>query len=554
MLQPAHLLRHERLANWLSASPRHLAFVICAAWILIGLVGHDPWKSDEAYTFGAAYSMYESGDLLVPKIGNTPFLDTPPLVYYGAVLSMMTLSPVFALHDAARLSVGIWLALALLFTGLTARELWGGNRSWVAPLMLIGCAGLLVRSHQLISTVPLLAALSVGIYGLALAPRRAQVGGLWFGIGLGFVFLARGPLDTLMLVAMAVGMAIVSPRYRSARFLESSAIAIGVAAPLIIAWPLALYLQQPDLFALWISQNQENLAALFVFQEYEENLYFLGVLPWFAWPAWLFALWSLWIEGKQGLSKRELQLPLVAFVTILAYLSLAGEGRDVMAMPMLLPLALLASIAITQLPRGAVNAYYWFSIMVVTVFALVAWVYFSAAQFGYPTRLAEHIFSLQPEYQTQSRILAMLTAIIVTFTWFALLFNVKRSAERPFILWAAGITVGWALAVLLLFHWIDARKTYRSMVIELSAHMPEKYGCVISQDVGDAQRAMLHYFGGIVTTLIYRRSPEQSCELLITQDRWEDGNTIGEPWRLLWEGGRAGDRHERFRLYERMED
>ena len=192
--------------------------------------------------------------------------------------------------------------------------------------------------------------------------------------------------------------------------------------------------------------------------------------------------------------------------------------------------------------------------MVVTVFALVAWVYFSAAQFGYPTRLAEHIFSLQPEYQTQSRILAMLTAIIVTFTWFALLFNVKRSAERPFILWAAGITVGWTLAVLLLFHWIDARKTYRSMVIELSAHMPEKYGCVISQDVGDAQRAMLHYFGGIVTTLIYRRSPEQSCELLITQDRWEDGNTIGEPWQLLWEGGRSGDRHERFRLYERMED
>jgi 4-amino-4-deoxy-L-arabinose transferase-like glycosyltransferase len=498
--------------------------------------------------------MYESGDWLVPKIGNTPFLDTPPLVYYGAVLGMMTLSPVFALHDAARLSVGIWLALALLFTGLTARELWGGNRSWVAPLMLIGCAGLLVRSHQLISTVPLLTALSVGIYGMALAPRRAQAGGLWFGIGLGFVFLARGPLDTLMLVAMAVGMAIVSPRYRSARFLKSSAIAVAVAAPFIIAWPLALYLQQPDLFALWVSQNRENLAALFVFQEYEENLYFLGVLPWFAWPAWLFALWSLWIEGKQGLSKRELQLPLVAFVTILAYLSLAGEGRDVMAMPMLLPLALLASIAITRLPRGAVNAYYWFSIMVVTVFALVAWVYFSAAQFGYPTRLAEHIFSLQPEYQTESRILAMLTAIIVTFTWFALLFNVKRSAERPFILWAAGITVGWTLAVLLLFHWIDARKTYRSMVIELSAHMPEKYGCVISQDVGDAQRAMLHYFGGIVTTLIYRRSPEQSCELLITQDRWEDGNTIGEPWQLLWEGGRAGDRHERFRLYERMGD
>ena len=554
MLHPAHLLRNERFAAWLSASPRHLAIVICAAWIVIGLVGHDPWKSDEAYTFGAAYHMYESGDWLVPRIGDTPFLETPPLVYYGALLGMMTLSPVFALHDAARLSVGIWLALLLLFTGLTARELWGGNRSWVAPLMLIGCAGLLVRGHQLISAVPLLAALAVGIYGLALAPRRAQLGGIWFGTGLGFLFLARGPSDMLMLVAMAIGMAFVSPRYRNGRFFKSSAIAIGVAAPLVLAWPLALHLQQPDLFAQWVSQNAQDLRGLVVFQPHEDNLYFLGVLAWFAWPAWPFALWSLWIEGKQGLSKRELQLPLVAFFAILAYLSLAGEGRDVLAMPMLLPLALLASIAITRLPRGAINAYYWFSIMVVTVFSLVAWVYFSAAQFGFPARLAEHIFSLQPEYQAQSRIWAMLAAIFVTLTWFVLVFNVKRSAERPFILWAAGMTAGWALAVLLLFHWIDARKTYRSMVVELSAHMPANYKCVISQDVGDAQRAMLHYFGGIVTSLIYRRSPEQSCDLLITQDHWDDGNIIGAPWQLLWEGGRAGDRHERFRLFTRTED
>lgn len=553
MLRPAHLLRNEQFATWLSASPRGLALALCVAWVLIGLVGHDPWKSDEAYTFGAAYRMYESGDWLVPKIGDTPLLETPPLVYHGAIVGMMTLSSAFALHDAARLSVAVWLTLLLLFVGLTARELWGGNCSWVAPLMLIGSAGLLVRGHQLISTVPLLAGLAIGIYGLALAPRRAQIGGIWFGVGLGFMFLARGPLDILMIVAIAIGMAFVSPRYRNARFLKSTVIAIAVATPMIIIWPLALHFQRPDLLSQWLAQSAQDLRGLFVFKEYEENLYFLSVLPWFAWPAWPFALWSLWIEGKDGLSKREVQLPLVSFFAILAYLSLAGEGRDVMAMPMLLPMALLASIAITRLPRGAINAYYWFSIMVVTVFSLVAWVYFSAAQFGFPTRLAEHIFRLQPEYQPEGRILAILAGVAVTLTWFVLVFNVKRSAERPFILWAAGITVGWALAVFLLFHWIDARKTYRSMVVELSAHMPDEYDCVFSQDVGDAQRAMLDYFGGIVTTRIYRRSPEQSCDLLITQDRWEDGNTIDAPWQLLWEGGRPGDRHERFRLYARTE-
>ncbi len=553
MLRPATLLRNERFATWLSAKPRQLAIVICVAWVLIGLVGHDPWKSDEAYTFGAAYRMLQTGDWTVPRIGDTPFLQTPPLVHYGAALTATVFSPFFALHDAARLSVGIWLGLLLVFTALTARELWGGNSSWVAPLMLIGCTGLLVRGHQLISAVVLLVALAIGIYGLALAPRRAHAGGAWLGVGLGMAFLASGVSEPLMLVLMTLGMMIVSPRYRTGRFAQSAAVALAVAVPLLAIWPLALHATHPELFSQWSAQSLQQLGDLLVLAEHEQQLYFLDVLPWFAWPAWIFALWSLWIEGKEGLSKREVQLPLVAFVAIFGYLTIAGEGRDVMALPMLLPLALLGSIAIDRLPRGALNAYYWFGIMVTTVFSLVAWVYFSAAQFGLPTRLAEHIFSLQPEYQAVTRIWSMLAAIIVTLLWFVLVFNIKRSPERPFILWAAGITAGWALAVLLLFHWIDARKTYRSMVAEMSAQMPQQYQCIISQGVGDAQRAMLYYFANIVTSQIYTRSGERKCDVLITQDRWDDDNTIGEPWQLIWEGGRAGDRHERYRLFGRTE-
>ncbi len=553
MLRPATLLRNEQFATWLSARPRQLAIVICVAWVLIGLVGHDPWKSDEAYTFGAAYRMLQTGDWTVPRIGDTPFLQTPPLVHYGAALTATVFSPFFALHDAARLSVGIWLGLLLVFTALTARELWGGNSSWVAPLMLIGCTGLLVRGHQLISAVVLLVALAIGIYGLALAPRRAHAGGAWLGVGLGMSFLASGVSEPLMLVLMTLGMVIVSPRYRTGRFAQSAAVALAVAVPLLAIWPLALHATHPELFSQWSAQSLQQLGDLLVLAEHEQQLYFLDVLPWFAWPAWIFALWSLWIEGKEGLSKREVQLPLVAFVAIFGYLTIAGEGRDVMALPMLLPLALLGSIAIDRLPRGALNAYYWFGIMVTTVFSLVAWVYFSAAQFGLPTRLAEHIFSLQPEYQAVTRIWSMLAAIIVTLLWFVLVFNIKRSPERPFILWAAGITAGWALAVLLLFHWIDARKTYRSMVAEMSAQMPQQYQCIISQGVGDAQRAMLYYFANIVTSQIYTRSGERKCDVLITQDRWDDDNTIGEPWQLIWEGGRAGDRHERYRLFGRTE-
>jgi 4-amino-4-deoxy-L-arabinose transferase-like glycosyltransferase len=550
MMHLEHILRDDRLATWLTRRPLQLTVAICAIWLLIGLIGHDPWKSDEAYTVGVVYRMLETGDWVVPRIGDTPFLKTPPLVHYGGAISGILFSPFVPLHDAARLSVGFWMSLLLLFTALTARELWSGNRTWIAPLMLIGCAGLLVRGHQLISEVVLLAALAIGIYGLALAPRRSQVGGVWLGAGLGIAFLASGLLDPLMLILATIGMVIVSPRYRTARFAKSIVTALAVATPLVLAWPLALHGNDPGLFAQWWSQSQTSFTELFRFRDYERHLYFLDVLPWFTWPLWPFALWSLWIEGRAGLARRETQVPLVAFLAIFGFLSLAGQGRDVLAMPILLPLALLASIAVGQLPRGAVNAYYWFGIMIVTVFAVVAWVYFSAVQFGVPGELSEHLHSLQPEYKPDTRTFSMIVAIMFTCLWPILLFNIKRSPERPVILWAAGVTTGWALAAFLLFHWIDARRTYRTVAVEMSAALPEKHRCIFSQDVGDAQLAMLDYFGGIATTRVVRRE----CNVLITHDQWGDETSIGPPWTLVWEGGRPGDRDERYRLYTRTDD
>jgi hypothetical protein len=39
--------------------------------------------------------------------------------------------------------------------------------------------------------------------------------------------------------------------------------------------------------------------------------------------------------------------------------------------------------------------------------------------------------------------------------------------------------------------------------------------------------------------------------VLITHDQWGDETSIGSPWELMWEGGRPGDRDERYRLYTR---
>src|SRR5688572_23705924 len=104
---------------------RLLVVVLCLAWALPGLVAHDPWKSDEAYTFGIVYEMLSGGSWIAPSLAGEPFLREPPLYYLTAAASGALLSPLLPLHDAARLATGAWALLALLFCGLAARELNG---------------------------------------------------------------------------------------------------------------------------------------------------------------------------------------------------------------------------------------------------------------------------------------------------------------------------------------------------------------------------------------------------------------------------------------------
>ncbi|MEO8164054.1 MAG: hypothetical protein ABI619_01530, partial [Betaproteobacteria bacterium] len=138
MLRPAQLLRIDAIASHITENPVTLAVVLCIAWILPGLIGHDPWKPDEAHTFGVVYQLLKDGDWIVPTLAGEPYFNKPPLIYLSAALTAALFSPILPLHDGARVATGFYIALTFLFVALTAKELYGSNKSWVAALMLLG--------------------------------------------------------------------------------------------------------------------------------------------------------------------------------------------------------------------------------------------------------------------------------------------------------------------------------------------------------------------------------------------------------------------------------
>ena len=550
MLRPAHLLRSEKIAAHLTEHPVTLAVVLCMAWILPGLVGHDPWKPDEAHTFGIVYQLLKDGDWVVPMLAGEPYLDKPPLLYLTAALTGTLFSPILPLHDGARLATGVYMALTFLFIALSAKELYGSSKSWVAALMLLGCGGLLLRGHQLIADTALLAGLAIGLYALAISARRPLIAGLWLGTGLGVCFLAEGLVEPVMLLLTMALLPLVSSHWRTRQYLLTVVVAFVALTPWVVVWPLLLEARSPRLFAEWFwVENVERFKGIFIFTPDENYIYYANVLPWFAWPAWPFALWGLWAEGRAGLRKPGIVLPLTALTAFFIFLSVIGEGRDIYGMPLLLPIALLAVVSFETLQRGAANLYYWFAIILFTFFAIVGWFYWMAIDLGMPSRLWKHMMDMQPAYQSGGRALVVILAALFTFAWLLLLFNIKRRPERPVIIWALGITMIWALVALLLVRYVDTGKTYRAVFAQLAQAVPVSHGCIYSRSLGEPQRAMLHYFGNILTVRLEKPGKHPDCDLLIVQDKWKSPTQVGGSWKLIWEGRRPGDKLERFRLY-----
>jgi hypothetical protein len=80
--------------------------------------------------------------------------------------------------------------------------------------------------------------------------------------------------------------------------------------------------------------------------------------------------------------------------------------------------------------------------------------------------------------------------------------------------------------------------------------MPPNGGCIARKHVGDAQRALLDYFGGI-RTLREESSAAASCRLLLVQASPSRTTAVAPEWHEVWRGSRPGDRNELFILYSR---
>lgn len=528
-----------------------LFLLVCVAWILPGLVGHDPWKTDEALALGAVAEMLRSGDWAVPMLAGEPYLERAPLFFWTAAAFAKAFGNWLPLHDAARLASGFFMAITLTGVHVAATALYGPRAGRIAVLLLIGCLGLLIRAHEMSTVLAGLAGVSVGVAGIAMASQRPWIGGGLLGAGLGAAFLGDGLMPALLVGSLALILPAAWPNWRTQAYGLAVAGAFALAILIASAWPVVLAQRDTALSAEWLgvalATRWSGGAGRVALADFA---YFAKILPWYAWPALPLAAWTVWRARKSLSSREDLRLPLAATVLFFAILTVLAEAREVNAMPLLVPLVLLGVAELDSLPRGAASALDWFGVTTFSLMALILWIGFAAALTGSPEAVAQWLQREVPGFQYSFHFVPFAFAMLLTCIWVAVIARSLRTTRRAVVNWSAGITMVWTLVMMLGLPLIDQARSYRGVAGRLATEMGPST-CTVSAGVGDAQRALLDYFVGLRLLPPGHRDAGRCDTLLAQVTRGRPPAVDASRWQEAWRGSRPGDRTEAFVLYRR---
>ena len=540
----------------LSPGARTLVIILLvAAYLLPGLVGHDPWKPDEPYTFGIVAHMAKTGDAVVPMVGDEPFVEKPPLYYWVSWTSIRLFSSLLPVQDAARVASLFFTLASLAAVAAASALLWGEGAAALAALLFLGTLGVEGHAQRMQVDLALLLGFCVAVLGLAGCARALRWGGAVLGIGVGLGFLGKGLFAPAVLGLAAVLLPLFFAQWRTRAYLVQLGIALAVALPALVLWPLALYLRSGTLFDEWFWTNNFGRFTGFAVPRLgagSDRGDWSRDVAWFLFPTWLFAVGAGMREGRHGWHHPGLQIGLT--VTLVGALVLAASAsmRAVYLLPLVPGLALAGVGAFGRRDLGYGKSLAFFAVVGAGTLAVFMWaVWALLAWRGDLAPWAPLARVLPLPFAMPMQPLAIAAAGALTVGFVALGFARRRLPAASITLWVASLALVWGLANTLWLPWLDAAKSYRPVFDEVKARLPADARCVVAFELGESERAMIEFYLGVPPRA--RHLHEEDCRALM----WE-GNLHKNrgwpwpgPWKLVWRGHRLGETEEGFDLFLR---
>ncbi|MDO4637007.1 MAG: hypothetical protein Q4B13_05605 [Lautropia sp.] len=506
--------------------PRWIPLLFCAVYVLAGLFGRDPWRTDDAIGFGIAHTMAtgSSIDWLLPNVQGQLVPDEGgPLPFWMGALGMQaarifnTLLASFLGHAADNWRIAPDLAMrimAALGMSLTMTLLWYAARNLAsrpeiqpqdpfgagaspqdfghavadaALLAVLSCFGVIAPIHETTANAAQMLCMALYLFGLSIAIDRPRRGGLTIGLAIAASLLTySAALATALLLALLLLLLLATPYRLVAGWVLLTALPTAALGGVI--WPALLaYFSHPDAVvqALPLMDGEANLpldpaasqqVATFFHAWLSWNTAMAGapsmgalsrlanVLPWYLWPLWPFVLWGMW-RWRAGCREAPIAAALIPLlVLLLASLCnpVATDHQNTLT-PMVLPMAVLTGITLPMIRRNLVSIVDWFAVMIFSIASLVVWAYWIAFLSGWPPRMAAKAEAALPGFVAHVSVTELVIGLIATGAWVMLV--VWRVSRRPRPFWRpmALSSGGMVLTWLLLMTlWLQAANWRKS--------------------------------------------------------------------------------------------
>ncbi len=548
--------------------PRWALLLLCAAYVIPGFVGRDPWRGADVTAYAYMVQLAQGHTpWLAPLLGGLPPSSEGLLPYWLGAWAIQLGADFGAPLLASRLPFALLLVLTLLATWWGTYALarspgaqpvafaFGGEASPAdyaramadgGLLALLASLGLAQPSHETTAYLTQLCGVSLVFYGLAAAPRSSWAPLAATAVGLPMLVLSGAPVLAVLLGSGGVFLCAVTRAETPDGTSRARRVAWGVAALTLLAAVLAWLLGLWQTRSVWpeLARDAPSLARL---------------LLWFTWPAWSLALWTLWRWRAYILNR-----PIQTHLWIPLWLVICALGATLLSSPpdraLLLALPALAALAAFALPtlRRSVSALIdWFTLLFFSASAIAIWVIWISTQTGVPAKPAANVARLAKGFVPEFSFSALVLATAATAAWCALV--VWRTGRHRPALWktlvlpAAGTTLCWLLLTSL---WLPMLNYARSDAPQVRAVVAETgiAGCMQVLGLDQGQYAALQVHGALPFRPMTSTAP--SCDwLLVADDATRIADRRSPPdasqWTLVRRIGRPTDEHDALVLYGR---
>ncbi|SDZ97857.1 hypothetical protein [Variovorax sp. YR216] len=554
--------------------PRVALLLLCAAYLMPGLLGRGPWKSADITSFGYMAELAQSKGGIAAwfdplLLGLRP--ETPALIPYWIGAWAIKIAPSWINPDLA-----VRIAFALLLAGtftVTWYAVYYLARTYRAQPVAFAFGGEArptdyARAIADGALLALIASLGLAQLGHETTPALAQLffaSNLFFGVA-ALPYRRIGPFAALILGA--VGLAL------SGGPTVGLALGIGCGVILLIE---RKRLPAQEVPASEPTYTTASIAAVFVISllacalagalgllEWKIDLpTSRGVLPevrsqaklllWFTWPTWPLAIWTLW-RWRRQLTARHVALPMwFAAVPLLAtWTTNFSERSLLLGLP---AFATLAAFALPTFRRSVAALIDWFTLLFFSGSAIIIWVIWVAMQTGVPAKPAANVARLAPGFVPQFSLAPFIFALTATLAW-AWLVRWRTGRHRAalwktLVLPAGGAALCWMLVMTLWLPVLDFARSYVPQVNAIAERVGQP-GCISELALGRPHIAALRYHGNFNVQPLVGGPP---CPwLLVSPDAIAKLHEIVnlESWRLVGTLRRPTSPGDDLLLYQRL--